>query len=48
MIGLEEMNKEELLEVVRIKDCKIRELEEEIVLLKDIVLSKLKKEDFRE
>ena len=40
------MTKEELLEVIRIKDYKIKELEEEIAVLKDIVMSKLKKEDF--
>lgn len=40
------MTKEELLEVVRIKDYRIKELEEEIDVLQDIIRSKLKKEDF--
>ena len=40
------MTREELLEVVMIKDYRIKELEEEIAVLKDIVMSKLSKEDF--
>ena len=40
------MNKEELLEVIRIKNCKIKELEEEITVLKELVWSKIKKEDY--
>ena len=46
MVELGEMTREELLEVIGIKDCKIRELEEEIAVLKDIVMSKLNKDDF--
>ena len=46
MVGLDEMTREELLEVVMIKDYRIKELEEEIAVLKDIVMSKLSKEDF--
>ncbi len=44
MVGLEGMNKEELLEVIKIKDWKIKELEEEISILKEILKSN--KEDF--
>ena len=40
------MTKEELLEVIEIKDYRIKELEQEVEVLKEIINTKLSKEDF--
>ena len=46
MIELKDMTKEELLGVIEIKDYRIKELEEELEVLREIVSKKLTKEDF--
>ena len=48
MIELKDMTKEELLGVIEIKDCMIKELEQEVEILREIVNTKLSKEDFEQ
>ena len=46
MVELKDMTKEELLGVIEIKDYKIKELEQEVEVLREIINTKLSKEDF--
>ena len=46
MVELKDMTKEELLGVIEIKDYRIKELEQEVEILKEIINTKLTKEDF--
>lgn len=48
MVELKDMTKEELLGVIEIKDYRIKELEQEVEVLREIVNKKLTKDDFEQ
>ena len=46
VVELKDMTKEELLGVIEIKDYRIKELEQEVEVLREILNTKLTKKDF--